>query len=402
MSRTEPTTPRYDAIATALDDRDAAAYVHVGDEHDPMLRYLTRFDGPDREYAFVYADGAATLCAPALFGDQARREFPGDAVTEAGSDRPSAVTRADAVIDAPSPSRVLVPASIPHHAHQELASIGYEVVTTSTLDAIRAAKTPVEVEWLQETEAATQAAMRRAEAILADATPASEELLWKDEPLTTERLRNAINVALAKRGTSAAGNTVVGAGPSCADLHHNGDGLIRPTETVLIDLGPQGPDGYFGDMTRTFVPGTVPEWERDVYETVAAALDAGLNRLDDAPAIPANEIHATIVDVVEANGFATGDVNVGLYHGTGHGVGTALHEPPFFSTDARLEPGHVVTIEPGVYDPERGGVRLEDLVRITDDGIENLVEYPCRITPREHASGGRDGPSAGGSTAGEP
>lgn len=389
MSRTERPTPNYGAIETELDEQDAAAYVHIGDEHDPMLQYLTRFDGPDREYAFVYAGGEATLCAPALFGDQARREFPGDTVTEAGSDRPSAVARATDVIDAPSSSRVLVPASLPHHAYQELASVGYEIVTTSTLETSRERKTALEIEWLRRTEAATQAAMRRAEAILADATPSGEELCWEDEPLTTERLRRAINAALARQGAAAVGNTVVGAGPSCADLHYNGDDIIRPTETVLIDLGPRGPDGYFGDMTRTFVPGTVPEWEREAYETVAAALDAGLDRLDDAPGIPANEVHATIVDVVEANGFATGDVDVGLYHGTGHGVGAALHEPPFFSTDACLEPGHVVTIEPGVYDPERGGVRLEDLVLVTDDGIENLVEYPCRITPREKEADGR-------------
>ena len=392
MSRTEQTTPRYDAIATALEEQDAVAYIHIGDDHDSMLRYLTRFDGPDREYAFVYTGDEATLCAPALFEEQAQREFPGNAVTaNDGGDRPSAAARAATVIDAPpSMARVLVPASIPHHVYQELESIGYEVVTTSTLEASRTRKTSVEIEWLRQTETAAQAAMRRAEAVLADATPANEKLLWEDDPLTTERLRRVINAALAMWGATDAGNTVVGAGPSCSDLHYNGDDIIRPTETVLIDLGPRGPNGYFGDMTRTFVPGTVRKWERKAYETIATALDAGLDRLDDAPGIPANEVHATIVDIVEANGFSTGDVDVGLYHGTGHGVGAALHEPPFFSTDTHIEAGHVVTIEPGVYDPQRGGVRLEDLVLVTNDGIENLVEYPCQITPRSEETENHD------------
>ncbi|WP_084157125.1 M24 family metallopeptidase [Haladaptatus cibarius] len=384
MPRDGQPIPNYQYISSELEKQNADAYVHIGDESDQMLWYLTRFYGPDRDYAFVYTDEKATLCAPALFYEQAKREFPGTEVTKTqNSNRSSAAMRAiDVLQDSSSVSRILVPASIPHCAHFELEQAGYEVVTTDVIGIARMYKSSHEIECIRETMAIAQEAMRHAESILAASTTAGNELVWNSAPLTTERLRREINAVVAKAGGNDFGNTVVGAGVSCADLHYNGNDDIVPGETVLIDLGPRGPSGYFGDITRTFVPGTVHSWEENVYEVVSEALEAGLQQLNDAPGIYGEDVHETIVSVIETNGFETGDVDVGLYHGTGHGVGTSLHEPPFFSERTELKPGQVITVEPGIYDPDRGGIRLEDLVLITDDGIENFVTLPYSIDPR--------------------
>ncbi|WP_423746505.1 Xaa-Pro peptidase family protein [Haladaptatus sp. SPP-AMP-3] len=385
MSRGEQPTPNYQYIISELEKQNADAYVHIGDKADQMLWYFTRFYGPDRDYAFVYVDERATLCAPALFYEQAKREFPGAEVTKTqNSNRSSAAMRAVNVLrDSSSVSRILVPASIPHWAHFELEQADYEVVTTDSIRNARVYKSTHEIECIRETMAIAQEAMRHAESILAASTTAGNELIWNSAPLTTERLRREINAVFAKAGGNDFGNTVVGAGVSCADLHFNGDDDIVPGETVLIDLGPRGPSGYFGDITRTFVPGKVHSWEQNVYEVVSEALEAGLKQLNDVPGISGGDVHETIASVIEANGFETGDVDVGLYHGTGHGVGTSLHEPPFFSERTELESGQVITVEPGIYDPYRGGVRLEDLVLITDDGIENFVTLPYSIEPQE-------------------
>ncbi|RBI59419.1 aminopeptidase P family protein [halophilic archaeon] len=387
MLPADQSTPNYEYIVDQLDKRNADAYVHIGDNQDQLLWYLTQFNGPDRDYAFVLTNTETTLCAPALFSEQAEREFPGDTVTTTkNNNRASAAQRSITVLKNTNEiSRVLIPDSTSYWVYSELEKAGYTTVTTSNIEKMKMQKSPAEIENIRKTELIAQKAMQYAETILANATILEDKLIWKCKPLTTKRLRREINVKLARNGANDAGNTVIGAGESCADLHFNGEDNIRPDETVLIDLGPRGPSGYFGDITRTFVPGSPPEWEQDVYATVQKALQAGLEQLNDAPSITGSDVHTKIVEVIEANGYKTGDVDVGLYHGTGHGVGTSLHEPPFFSRDTVLEPGHVVTIEPGIYDPDRGGVRLEDLVLITKDGAENLVDYPCSSMPCERS-----------------
>ncbi len=178
-----------------------------------------------------------------------------------------------------------------------------------------------------------------------------------------------MNAVLAARGVRDAGNTVIGAGPSAADLHYVGDDPIRPGETVLLDISPRGPDGHYGDVTRTFVVDGDGGWERRAYVAVEAAREAAAE--------------------LAAYGFEPNadEGESGFTHGTGHGVGVSLHEGPSLSGAGELRPGHVVTIEPGVYDPAVGGVRLEDLILVTEDGYEILAEYPFDIAPDPARSG---------------
>lgn len=377
-----PTTD-YSAIDSELDRHEADAYVHVGDCFDEMLYYLTRFRGPDREYAFVYVDGSAVLCAPDRFGDQANREFPGDVVdTRDASKRPPATERAETVLENHGPiDHLLLPANVKHRTVTAFEDAGYEVVLTDTLIEGRTVKTAEERAHLKVIETVAQRAMARAETVLAEATISDGRVTWKDERLTTERLRREINAVIAAEGATDAGNVVVGAGRSCADLHFVGDDEVAAGETVLIDLGPRGPSGYYGDLTRTFVPGNPGEWEREAYAAVSDAFTGAMGVLEDGAGIRAARVQERISEELGAYGWETGDVEAGMYHGPGHGIGVSIHEPPFLSTDARLAAGNVVTIEPGVYDPEHGGVRLEDMVVITEDGYENLVSYPKEIAP---------------------
>ncbi|WP_433626283.1 M24 family metallopeptidase [Halomicrococcus sp. NG-SE-24] len=363
------------AVETRLDARAADAFVHVGDRFDDLLRHLTRFSGPDRDYAVVYADGRAVLCAPRLFAEQARREFPGDVRTAAGQDGTTAAERATETLqEFDGVERLLVPGSAPYDAVSTLAET-FAVATTDA-DFGRARKTEAERDRIAAVQAAARRGMARAEAVLADATPGTEEVFRDGEPLTTERLRREVNAVLAGSGVRSAGNTVVGAGPTCADLHFTGDAEIRPGETVLLDLSPRGPAGYYGDCTRTFVVGPLGEWEQAAYDAVCDAQDAAFAVLDGGAGTRASAVHERATDVLGDHGFDSGAVEVGMYHGTGHGVGRSLHEAPSLSSDAELEAGNVVTVEPGVYDPDRGGVRIEDLVVVTESGYENLTDYP--------------------------
>lgn len=237
--------------------------------------------------------------------------------------------------------------------------------------------------------------MARAETMLAESEVVEVEsvedtdterrpaLRWEGAPLTTERLRRAVNATLADRGVRDAGDTAIGAGPSAADLHYVGDDPIRPGETVLIDISPRGPDGYRGDLTRTFVVDGDGGWERRAYLAVESAREAALAEIE--PGVPTKTVHGEAAAELAAYGFDpnAGEGEAGFTHGAGHGVGVSLHESPSLSGAGELRPGHVVTVEPGVYDPDVGGVRLGDLVVVTEDGYEVLAEYPFGIVPNE-------------------
>nr|WP_245626077.1 M24 family metallopeptidase [Haloparvum sedimenti] len=388
-----------DALAAA----GADAFVAVGDRFDDDLRYLARFSGPDRDFALVVTSETATLCAPALFGEQAEREFAAaappvestdlDRRVETATAGDPAGERAAAVVtdQAGEGSAVLVPQSIPHDAAVYLEQAGHAITSTDAVADARERKAPDEIECLRRVQRATTRGMARAETVLAESEvssgPGSDRndeapvLVWEGGPLSTERLRRQVNATLAAYGVRDAGNTVIGAGPSAADLHYTGVDLVRPGETVLLDISPRGPHGYYGDMTRTFVVQGEGGWERRAYVAVRAAREAALAEVE--PGASAATVHEEAAAELAAHGFdpAAGEGEAGFTHGTGHGVGVSLHEGPSLSANTELRPGHVVTVEPGVYDPATGGVRLEDLVAVTEDGYEILHEYPLGSVP---------------------
>jgi Xaa-Pro aminopeptidase len=385
-------TTSYDFLGRELEQLNADVYVHVGDKFDDSLRYLTRFDGPDREYAFVYTRQAAVLCPPRLFTEQATREFPGELIRSVEEQaRDSAIERAIEVLEAETTgTRVAVPDTISQADYGRLLEAGYEPVETNCVPTARETKMEGELERLRTVQAVSQAGVARAEAVLGAAEVSHGEVYWNGDPLTTERLRREINTVLVANGINDAGNTVIGAGPTCADLHFTGTDTIAPGEAVLIDVSPRGPEGYYGDCTRTFVVGEPTDWVRDTYETVRNAQDIVLSELERGAGTVPNAVQEAVRSHFERDGFEAGyGKDRGFYHGTGHGVGLTLHEEPTFSSTEPFAAGNVVTVEPGVYDPATGGVRIEDLVVVTDQGFENLTSYPRSYVPDPERDPGR-------------
>ncbi|WP_435094676.1 M24 family metallopeptidase [Halorubrum sp. N11] len=414
-------------IVEAIDAADADAFVAVGDRFDDDLRYLTRFCGPDRPYALVIVPddgtaGRAICCAPSLFREQAEREFVAgtrdrsegdddgefhdgefhdgvarevrtDRVGDHAGERAAAVVRGLLGSETDDSSEtddntLLVPPSIPHDAAVYLERDGNALASTDAVATARARKTAAELDRLRRVQRAAVAGMARAEAVLAESEVGTDEtespaLRWEGAPLTAERLRRAVNATLAARGVRDAGNTAIGAGPSATDRHCVGDNPVRPGETVLIDVSPRGPDGYYGDLTRTFVVDGDGGWERRAYLAVESARDVALDEIE--PGVPAKAVHGEAAAELAAYGFDpnAGEGEAGFTHDTGHGVGVSRHESPSLSSGTELRPGHVVAIGPGVYDPDVGGVRLEDLVVVSEDGYEILAEYPFGIVPSE-------------------
>jgi Xaa-Pro aminopeptidase len=221
-------------------------------------------------------------------------------------------------------------------------------------------------------------ALRRA-GRLADDVSEAVRAMGKDAIGTTEaELAREIERRLADRGGDEPSfETIVGSGPNGAMPHHtHGDREIRPGDPVVLDFG-AFVDGYPGDQTRTVVfDGDPPEGYETVHETVLEAQQAAIDAVD--PGVTAEAVDRAARDVIEAAGY--GDAFI---HRTGHGVGLEVHEPPFVvaGNDRELEPGMVFSVEPGIYLEEEFGVRIEDLVAVTEDGAERLNDSPRTWEP---------------------
>jgi len=252
----------------------------------------------------------------------------------------------------------------------------------------RRVKNDAEIAGIRRAQKAAEAGMAAAKEILARAETANGGLTVDGKPLTSELIKGAIRRAFTEHGV-ASDDFIVSHGAQTAIGHELGFGAIAPDEPIVIDLWPKDPESScYADMTRTFVVGTAPDELAEYYRLVKEALDRSLEATK--PGVPGLDVFKLVCELFEENGQPTvlskkpGEVlEDGFFHGLGHGVGLEVHEAPNLGRGgtAELVPGDVVTLEPGLYRQGFGGCRLEDLVLVTEDGAENLTDFPYDLTP---------------------
>ncbi len=290
-------------------------------------------------------------------------------------------------LDARGHRRVAVPPYFPIAEADRLRELGVDLVIAKNLRERRRAKRPDEIAAIEATQRATEEAWRLGVDAIRRATVRSDGVLELDGAvLTAERLRTIVEGALLARGCAADG-TILAPGTQAADPHRSGEGPLRAGEAIVMDIFPQHKTTrYWADMTRTVSKGEPPKEIRKMFEVVMRAQDEGIRRL--RPGVTGREVHEAVEDVIWSAGYDTlrpgqkrradDPTPRGLIHSTGHGVGLEIHEAPAIgrSGNKPLVAGDVVTIEPGIYDPEIGGVRLEDMLVITADGARDLTQAP--------------------------
>lgn len=367
----------------------ASARLIIGaSESDADLFYLTRFRAPD---PFIYLESGArsTMLMSDLEIDRAKAQASVDEVLSlttyqekakqqnvegAGSLGALHVLLKEREVD-----HLSVPPGFGLRQADYLRSAGFEVtVPDGPFVPARETKSTEEIGFIRGVQEATEEAMGAAIDAIRKADVRNGELIGPDGPLTAEQIKRTIALVLMDRGATAA-HTIVACGDQACDPHNEGTGPLSADRPIVIDIFPRSDaTGYYADITRTVIRGEPTEEQARLYDTVLKGQALALGRV--AAEADGKEIHDAVIDLFTANGFETGEVEgrmQGFFHGTGHGLGLEIHESPRISrTSQTLKAGHVVTVEPGLYYPGLGGVRIEDLVVVTSDGCENLTTYP--------------------------
>jgi Xaa-Pro aminopeptidase len=275
--------------------------------------------------------------------------------------------------------KVTVPVQFPHGIAEYLKKHGIKIIVAEKdLFPERAVKTTDELRKIRESQQAAVIAMRAAITLIASSEINSAGYLkYHGRVITAEFVRELIARVLFEHNCMAK-DIIVARGPQAADPHENGSGVLYAGETIVIDIFPRNMShGYWGDLTRTVVKGTASPFMKMIYHAVKAAQTVALNHVKAG--IKCSTVHKAVVEEFKHRGLFSKVLEgkgTGFIHSTGHGVGLEIHEPPSVSlADGRLKSGNVITIEPGLYYPGIGGVRIEDTIVVTPSGWRYLV--PC-------------------------
>lgn len=285
-------------------------------------------------------------------------------------------------------STVIVPATFRTIVADYLREHGVEVtVDPDAWASRRRAKSPAELEGTERAQRATETALLAAVHMLKESEPTSgDRLRFEGEILTSEWIREVMTTELVKQGAVTA-DIIVQSGDQCLNGHDVGTGPIAPDQSLIIDCFPQDRrSGAFSDTTRTFVFGTPSAELRKLHTACKDALEIAFEALRPGR----SDAYQKVAEHFHSLGYPTqmhhdgpGALVEGFSHGLGHGVGLEVHEPPSMGRRSdELVEGDVVAVEPGLYLRGVGGVRLEDTVLVTADGVEHFTDpFPYDLEP---------------------
>lgn len=366
----------------------ADALLLVGDTPaDSNLFYKTHFLGEGLVY--FETGGRGTLLVGSMEKGRAEKQARVDAVRvweefnyreiarELNDRQRAFATVLAKAVDESGADRVVVGPRFPALLADNLRAAGVEVqIDPKLLQPQRRQKSAEEIAAIEEAQRANERATAHAVDILRASEDLNGVLHYNGIPLTSERLRMEVEIAFVKEDMDASHSPIIAGGKDAADPHNIGFGPLRAGEAIVMDIFPRSKrTGYWADMTRTVVKGTPSEELVKMYDAVLRAQEAALQQI--RAGVNGQDVHAAVERVFEEAGYSGEGSGPRYTHGTGHGVGLDIHEAPGLGMmgDELLE-NDVVTVEPGLYDPEIGGIRIEDMVVVTSDGYRNLTRFP--------------------------
>ncbi len=365
------------------------ALLFFDDTHrSPDLRYFAGFEVHDPFIALQVGRNKIGALNALEFGRALKESaldqiVPLEDLTEAararGVDQPGPADHIAALCAQFGITQLEVPEDFPAALLVKLSALGFDLkVIEGAVFAAREVKSDDEVKAIRAGNRCAAVGFAVAEKMLREATCRGRQLIHDGRVLTSERVRTAIQTACINAGGFPA-DTIVAGGDQACDPHCRGSGALKANELIIIDIFPRMFDtGYWGDMTRTFLRGEASDEQRRLVQAVAAAQKAALRKIKTG--VMAHVVHGECQRVFAERDYVTELTEtgaVGFFHGTGHGLGLAIHEAPRIgAVKRRLRKGAVVTVEPGLYYPGLGGCRIEDVVQVTDAKPRKLSSYP--------------------------
>lgn len=356
------------------------------------IRHLAGFAAPDVFYAAAAPRGtvlfvSALEAARAAKAARGRAEIVtyGELARAAGGRKGSPAENAALWLAAHGAKAVRILPDAPWALVRAAERAGLAVVPEKEeLSPARAVKTPREIRAVAEAQRAAVAAYKTAEAMVrASSVDARGRLVLGGKPLTSERLRAKMAETMMERGAYPVEGTIASCGDDAARPHECGHGPLRADESIVLDIFPRNErTGFWGDLTRTVVKGKPSKELRAMHRAVARAQRLAFGMLKAG--VEGRKVHRAVAAFFAREGFATDTSRpgrgCGFFHGLGHGVGLAIHESPGLrEAPGKLPEGAIVTVEPGLYYPGIGGVRIEDTVLVTATGFRLLAPCPRRF-----------------------
>lgn len=375
-------------ISFMSDSSSKAILMIAASESDSNMLYATRFFVPD-PFIFLNIAGKKIIVMSDLEVDRAKSQSKADEILSfsrlsetlktAGLKNPSSIDIIDHLLKKHGILSVEVPGNFPVEYADKIRERGFKLFPKpEPFFDERTVKSREEIAEITKTLRATEEAIQEAVNILRDSEIRGDYLFYKGEKLTSEAIKKTINVELMKRDCVAA-HTIVAPGIQGCDPHNEGSGPLLANQSIIMDVFPHSmTTHYYADITRTVVRGKASDKLKRMFEAVREGQEIGFRMIRNGA--DGSEAHRAIQQYFESLGFKTGEVNgrmQGFFHGTGHGLGLDVHEPP--RVGARkdiLKTGQVVTNEPGLYYLDAGGIRLEDLLVVEENGNTNLTQFP--------------------------
>lgn len=368
-----------------------AILIIAASETDANLYWATRFLAPD-PFIFVQLNGRKLLLMSDLEVDRARAQAKVDevlslsrlqkAARQRGVASPGMLDALDEVLRGQGVARLMVPSTFSVMIADELRQRGFTVIPKrDPFFEERMVKSEEEIAAITATQRATEEAVGCLIQLVRESEIRGEELWLRNKPLTSEVLRKQLHVTLLGLDCIARHSIIAGGDQAC-DPHQIGTGVLKAHRPIVLDVFPQSATTrYFADMTRTVVKGKPSPKVKKMYAAVREGQEIAFGKIKAG--VNGQDVHNAILKYFEQEGFPTGESNgrmQGFFHGTGHGVGLEIHEPPRVSSAPDiLKAGQVVTVEPGLYYLGEGGIRLEDMVVVTETGCRNLTQFPKQL-----------------------
>jgi len=369
-----------DPLSNAVKKSGADAYVLYASSRDADMRYLTHFTTSDPFVFFKKPGDPGVIIISQMELGRASREASAAVMTRTQAGLPDILKkekdpyRATAMMIAGQVGKkILVPPNFPIALANSLNKYCTILVDNGTVQSMRAKKSRDEILLMKNVQKVTEKAMERAISLIRSASVKKGILYLDKTPLTAEFVKFSMHSLLLKHGCNAV-DTIVSCGEDTSIPHITGSGPLKSDEPIVIDLFPVNEiSGYYADMTRTVVRGEPSPEILEMYNTLREAKHLGISLVRKGAS--GADIHQEVVDFFKDHGYES--TTRGFVHNLGHGVGLQVHELPTVGPAGKaLLSGNVITIEPGLYYPGIGGVRLEDIGVVTAKGFENFTEFP--------------------------